>query len=137
MKKKEEYIKSEPYFFRIILVSMFLVIFTIIILSFFIDAPLKTPADPASVPNPSKAAWFLLWIQEAVSYSNYYIYVVILILIFYFLLPFLPTKTEPKAVWFRKDHRLINLVTLIVLFGIVVLTIVGYFFRGEFWQLTF
>jgi len=137
MKKKEEYVKSDPYFFRIILISMFLVIFTIIILSFFINAPLKTPADPSSVPNPSKAAWFLLWIQEAVSYSNYYIYIVTLILIFYFLLPFLPIKTEPKGVWFRKSHWLINSVTLIVLFGIIAFTIIGYFFRGEFWQLTF
>lgn len=135
MNKKNEYIKSEPYFFRIITFSGAFIIAIVIILAFFIDAPLQPPANSSRVPNPSKAAWFLLWIQEVVSYSTYFIYIVIFLLFFYIFIPYLPIKTENKAIWFRKNHILINLFTIIVFILILTLTLIGYYFRGEFWQL--
>ena len=56
---------------------MGLLIAFLVILAIFILAPLDGPADIASVPNPIKSAWFLLWIQELVSYSNYLVYPII------------------------------------------------------------
>ena len=42
----------------------------LLLLAALVPAPLETPADPAHAPNPAKSAWFLLWIQELVSYST-------------------------------------------------------------------
>ncbi|AEI15026.1 hypothetical protein Flexsi_1376 [Flexistipes sinusarabici DSM 4947] len=136
MKKKNEYIKSDPYFFRMIIVSALLVIIAVIVLGLFIDAPLKAPADSSNVPNPSKAAWFLLWFQEIVSYSSYFIYGPVILFIVYLFLPYLAPSTDEKAVWFRKEYRLLDIFTLLVFLGIVFLTVIAYFFRGEFWRLT-
>lgn len=137
MKKKNEYIKSDPYFFRMIMISALLVIIAVIFLAVFIDAPLKAPADSSKVPNPSKAAWFLIWFQEIVSYSSYFIYGPAVLFLFYLFLPYLAPPTNEKAVWFRKEYRLLDVFTLLVFMSIVALTVIAYFFRGEFWQLTF
>ena len=42
-------------------------LFTIILLlvwSLLVDAPLEEPADPGRTPNPSKAPWYFLGLQE-------------------------------------------------------------------------
>ncbi|TYB32874.1 MAG: cytochrome B6 [Flexistipes sinusarabici] len=136
MKKKDEYVKSDPYFFRIIFVSSLLVIIAVITLAFFIDAPLKAPTNPSNVPNPSKAAWFLLWFQEIVSYSSYFIYGPAILFFIYLFLPYIAPPTVEKAIWFRREYRLLDIFTLLIFLGIVTLTVIAYFFRGEFWQLT-
>ena len=51
----------------------------LLLLAAFIPAPLEPPADPAHAPNPAKSAWFLLWIQELVSYSTPAIYVALVL----------------------------------------------------------
>ena len=59
----KDYIKSSPYFFRIITVTMIILTVVIAVLAAVFDAPLQEPAEPYNVPNPSKSAWFLLWTQ--------------------------------------------------------------------------
>ncbi|MHB9099540.1 MAG: selenite/tellurite reduction operon b-type cytochrome membrane protein ExtQ, partial [Syntrophales bacterium] len=60
-----------------------------LILAVFITAPLQAPADISRVPNPVKSAWFLLWIQELVSYSKYFAYLVAVIAGLFLALPWL------------------------------------------------
>ncbi|MFK5927410.1 MAG: selenite/tellurite reduction operon b-type cytochrome membrane protein ExtQ [Desulfuromusa sp.] len=113
-------------------------ILTLIVLAIFIPAPLQSPADIGHVPNPSKSAWFLLWMQELVSYSSSFVYLILFLGGLFFFLPFLPFQFEPKhAQWFAKNPLIINILTLIVFSGIVFLTIVALFFRGENWSLVF
>src|ERR1700737_3852783 len=38
------------------------------ILSLAIDAPLQSPANPNSTPNPAKAPWYFLGLQELLHY---------------------------------------------------------------------
>lgn len=38
------------------------------LLSLVIDAPLQTPADPNTTPNPAKAPWYFLGLQELLHY---------------------------------------------------------------------
>jgi len=40
-----------------------------VVLAFFVDAPLREPANPLVPENPAKAPWYFLGIQELVSYS--------------------------------------------------------------------
>jgi hypothetical protein len=132
------YIRSSPSFFRRIVISMGLLVALLVILAIFIPAPLNGPADISSVPNPIKSAWFLLWTQELSSYSKYFVYPIILLGLYFLLLPYLPGSLECKrATWFQKDQLLISMLTLMIFFAILVLTVVAVFFRGENWALVF
>ena len=130
------YVKSSPFYFRLIGISMLLLVALLMILAIFIPAPLNGPADISSVPNPIKSAWFLLWTQELASYSKYFVYPIILLGLYFLLLPYLPGSLECKrATWFQKDQLLISILTLMIFIAILVLTVVAMFFRGENWAL--
>ena len=134
----KDYVRTSPYFFRRIKIAMGLLVAVLALLSVFIPAPLEAPADIARAPNPIKSAWFLLWIQELVSYSKSLVYPVIFLGIYFLLLPCLPGSPECKgATWLQKDQLPVSVVTLTVFFAILVLTVVAMFFRGENWAFVF
>jgi len=132
--RPEEYVKSSPYFFRRIKLALVLVVAALLGLAALFPAPLQVPADISRVPNPSKSAWFLLWMQELVSYSGTLIYLILALGLFFFLLPFLPgSEASTRARWFPRDQMAVNLLTLAAFVAIVLLTGVALFFRGENW----
>jgi len=134
----KDYLPSSPHFFRIIKIAMVLLVGVLLVLAMVIPAPLDGPADIAQTPNPAKAAWFFLWIQELASYSKYLVYMTILIGLFFLLLPFIPGISEAnQAKWLPKDQQWINIVTVIIFIGILVLTIIAMFLRGENWAFVF
>lgn len=63
---------------------MVLLVGILFFLGMVIPAPLEESANIANVPNPVKAAWFFLWIQELASYSKYLVYAVILVGVYFF-----------------------------------------------------
>ncbi len=107
----------------------------VLVIAPFITAPLQGPADISRVPNPVKSAWFLLWIQELVSYSNYLVYPVVLLALLFLALPWLPfSRATEKAQWFPRDQLFVTVITLMT-FGVIIgLTIVAMFFRGINWS---
>lgn len=108
------------------------------LLSAFIDAPLLERGNINYSPNPAKSAWFLLWIQELVSYSIYNIYLLLLLLLFYILLPRIRGKGRTYlAMWFPNDDRFIAFLTIVIYVGILVLTVIAHFFRGPDWHIKF
>jgi hypothetical protein len=129
-----EYVKSSPFFFRLIGTAMVLAAAVLLVLAFLFPAPLQEPANPGVVPNPVKSAWFLLWIQELVSYSAFMIYPVMIGALFFLLLPWLPVITPAhRGSWFPRDQRLVSGGTLALFLIILLLTVVASFFRGENW----
>jgi hypothetical protein len=130
----KDFLPSSPYLFRIIKIAMVLVVGILLLLSMVIPAPLHEPANIIQTPNPAKAAWFFLWIQELASYSKYLVYIILLIGLLFLLLPYLPGISEAKqAKWLPKDQQWINIVTLLTFLGILALTIIAMFFRGVNW----
>jgi hypothetical protein len=110
----------------------------ILIASVYFEAPLLERANIKYPPNPAKSAWFLLWIQELVSYSIYTVYLLLLLLIFYILLPFIrKQRNEHLARWFPIEDRFISFLTLFICLSITILTIIAYFFRGPDWHISF
>ncbi len=90
-------------------------------------------ADISTPPNPAKAPWFLLWIQELVGYSFNLIYLVVIIFIGMFFLPFLFPKASYKAKWFSKDQFIVNVSILLLQIFILIFTILA-IFRGKNWH---
>lgn len=132
----KNYLPSSPYFFRPVKVAFAAGVAALLLLAWLIPAPLQEPADFARVPNPARSAWFLLWMQELVSYSSLLVYLIAAIAVFFALLPWLPgLKQAQRARWLPADQRLVNWVTLIAFLGIVALTVIAMFFRGENWSL--
>jgi hypothetical protein len=129
------YVRSSPHFFRPVGRAMLLGIAVLLLLAALLPAPLEPPADPAHAPNPAKSAWFLLWIQELVSYSRLAIYVAIALAAFLVLLPWLPLPKLERARWFPPEHRWLALAVLAGALLVLSLTVVGLYFRGPDWRL--
>jgi menaquinol-cytochrome c reductase cytochrome b/c subunit len=111
-------------FVSLLIVSAFLVVF-----STFVNAPLRELANPNLTPNPSKAPWYFLGLQELLRYFHPQIAGVIiptLILVGLAAVPYVDRNPSTKP----GDRKLaITLFTMLFMFG-AVLTIAGSFFRG-------
>lgn len=134
----KDYVTSSPHFFRRVKISFFVFVGGLIGLAALIPAPLQGPADISRVPNPVKAAWFLLWAQELVSYSGSLVYAILGLVLFFFLLPFIAGRsTCERARWLPPDQKTINILTLSIALVMIVLTIIAMFFRGENWSFVY
>ena len=51
-------------------VAMFILLAALVIFSTFINAPLRELANPNLTPNPSKAPWYFLGLQELLRYFH-------------------------------------------------------------------
>jgi hypothetical protein len=135
---KNGFVKSSPLFFTLITRSMYALTISLLLLTPLIPAPLQEQANPAVTPNPAKSAWFLLWIQEMVSWSRFMIYPALLLGCLIMLLPWLPLGTPVhRARWFPRQLLPVTVLTLLAAAALVLLTVVGMFFRGSNWSLVF
>jgi menaquinol-cytochrome c reductase cytochrome b/c subunit len=111
------------------LVAMMVVLSTLTIFSTFVNAPLRELANPNLTPNPSKAPWYFLGLQELLRYFHPMIAGVIiptLILVGLAAIPYVDRNPSNKP----GDRKLIiTLFTMLFMFG-ATLTIIGSFFRG-------
>jgi hypothetical protein len=129
------YVRSSPFFFRPVGRSMLLGLAVLLVVAALVPAPLETPADPAHAPNPAKSAWFLLWIQELVSYSTLAIYVAVALAAALVALPWLPAPRLAEARWLPREHRALAVAVLLAASLVLVLTVVGLYLRGPDWRL--
>lgn len=119
------------------------------ILSVFIASPLEEPANALVTPNPAKAPWYFLWLQEIVTdttirigsftLNGAFVGGVILPGLLVGLLtawPWLDRSPRLAAgVWFARARARQNLVFLLIVLGILILTFIGTAMRGPYWQL--
>ena len=135
---KNGFVKSSPNFFRLINRAMCVLVAVLLALAVFVPAPLQHQANPALTPNPAKSAWFLLWIQELVSWSRYMIWPIVLLGVLFLLLPWLPGSVRiHRAGWFPREQRTLSAITLVIAAAITGLTIIALYFRGTDWSLAF
>lgn len=135
---KDRFVKSSPRFFLLIARSMQLLIAATLALALICPAPLQEAANPAMTPNPVKSAWFLLWLQELVSWSRFMIWPVIGLGALFFILPWLPGQLRSHhAVWFPAGQRPVSWFSVLIFIAIILLTLTGLFFRGANWSLVY
>lgn len=140
---------SAPHLVRR-LILVFLVVFTVtLVLSLISGAPLEEAANPGLTPNPAKAPWYFLWLQELVASTTIRFHGVTvsggliggilvpgLLLLAAVLWPFLdraPLSTVGR--WFPRERRTQNVVMCLIAVGILVLVLIGLLMRGPYWQL--
>ena len=100
-----------------------------------VDAPLEEIADAARTPNPAKAPWYFLGLQELVHYGAFFGGVVVptAMVLALLALPYVDSRGGGVGVWFARERRLANAVFGLLAVAVVVLTVVGTFFRGPNW----
>lgn len=132
--KHDNYINSSPRFFRLIGWAAFCGVLVLGLLAALLPAPLQEQANQALVPNPVKAGWFLLWIQETVSWSKYWIYPVLAAGAWLVALPWLRRASAPdRACWWPRERLITNLMFTLLVVLVLGLTGLALFFRGENW----
>jgi cytochrome b-561 len=119
------------------------------ILAVFVASPLEEPANPLVTPNPAKAPWYFLWLQELVTDTTFRIgsftvngallggviipgALVTLLLVW----PWLDrSPTSAAGRWFPASRKAQNAVFLVIVLLVLVLTYIGLFARGPYWNL--
>jgi len=120
-------------FICLILLSVVLIIWSILI-----QAPIEQPANPTNSPNPSKAPWYFLGLQEMLVYFDPWIAGVVLpglIIVGLMAIPYIDTNPKGNGYYTfaeRKWEITLFLFGFLVLW--VLLIIAGTFLRGPNWN---
>jgi menaquinol-cytochrome c reductase cytochrome b/c subunit len=125
-----------PHLLAIEFVALLVVLTLLIALAIFIDAPLLEFANFNEQPNPSKAPWYFLGLQELLAYFDPQIAGIIIPTFGALAIAIIPYIDKNPSV--RPSHR--KLAIMIFTFFIMaaaVLTIFGSFFRGPGFNFTF
>ncbi|MGA3090517.1 MAG: cytochrome b N-terminal domain-containing protein [Terriglobales bacterium] len=127
---------SWPDLFQLELLVFVITIAGILVVSLFFNAPLEEPVNVMHPPNPAKAPWYFLGLQEMVSYSAFWggvgiptIEVLILLLV-----PYIDRKVAGVGRWFAKERLLANSLFMTFAAVNIILMIIGTFFRGANWE---
>jgi quinol-cytochrome oxidoreductase complex cytochrome b subunit len=141
-------VNSVPDLTRRAAIVVLLTIALVSILSALIRSPLEEAANPLITPNPAKAPWYFLWLQEIVTDTTFRIGsftvngaflggVVLpgLLVAALTLWPWIDKSPGAAAgSWFPRSRRTQNLVFLGIVALILLFTLIGVFFRGPYWQ---
>jgi menaquinol-cytochrome c reductase cytochrome b/c subunit len=110
-------------------VAMFVLSVGLVVFSTFVNAPLRELANANLTPNPSKAPWYFLGLQELLRYFHPLvagISIPTFILVGLAAVPYVDRNPSTRP----GDRKVaITLFTMMFMFG-AVLTIIGSFFRG-------
>jgi hypothetical protein len=109
-----------------------------VVWSIVLKAPLEEPANPALAPNPSKAPWYFLGLQEMLVYFDPWLAGVVLpglIIVGLMAIPYIDTNPKGNGYYtFRERKVEISL----FLFGWLILwsqmIVIGTFLRGPNWN---
>lgn len=117
----------------IILMSLALLVWSVAI-----DAPLEEPANPSATPNPSKAPWYFLGLQEMLVYFDPWLAGVVfpsLIVVGLMAIPYLDKNPKGNGYYTFKE-RPFAIMTFCFGFFIlwVLLIFLGTFLRGPNWN---
>jgi hypothetical protein len=120
------------------LISLIACSVILIVWSIFLKAPLEQPANPANTPNPSKAPWYFLGLQEMLVYFDPWLAGVVLpslIIAGLICIPYIDKNPKGNG-YYTFNERKAEIA--IFLFGFAVLwaslIVLGTFLRGPNWN---
>ncbi len=140
-REKQEFsqkVLTWPHLVYTELICLTLASVALILWSILIEAPLEEPANPAKTPNPSKAPWYFLGLQEMLVYYDPWIAGVVLptlIVVGLMAIPYMDRNPRGSGYYTFKQR---SFAITVFLFGFVVLWVVmitiGTFLRGPNWN---
>jgi len=123
---------------NLLMAELFVFVLTvslILVISLAFNAPLEQPVNPMHPPNPAKAPWYFLGLQEMVSYSAFWggIGVPTVFVLLLLAAPYIDRSPKGVGRWFARERLLANTIFLTLAILNVIFIIVGTFFRGPNW----
>jgi quinol-cytochrome oxidoreductase complex cytochrome b subunit len=149
IERPETTVNSVPDLTRRAAIVILGAIAVVSILAVFVPSPLEEPANPLVTPNPAKAPWYFLWLQELVTDTTFRIGsftvngallggIIIpgILVALMAVWPWLDRSPVAAAGrWMPRSRRTQNIVFLVVVALVLVLTYIGLFARGPYWNL--
>ena len=122
-------VSTWPHFLIEEFIAMLILFAGMLVFSSLVNAPLRELANPNLTPNPSKAPWYFLGLQELLRYFHPMvagISIPTFILVGLAAVPYVDRNPSTRP----SDRKIaITLFTILFMFG-ATLTIIGSFFRG-------
>jgi len=133
----EDELPTWPYLVRKEFLAAIIVTIILLVWSIALNAPLEDPSDPSVTPNPAKAPWYFLGLQEMLVYFDPWIAGVIfpsLIVMGLMAMPYVDINPKGNGYYTFKE-RWFAILTFCFGFHIlwILLIIVGVFMRGPGW----
>jgi len=110
----------EAIVFEVLIIAM-------VVLALFWDAPLEQLANPLLTPNPAKAPWYFLGLQELLHFFPPFVAGILiptLILIALIVIPYFHVNVEGKPLWGENASKRFVIVAAVTLVLLIVLAIV-------------
>ena len=109
----------------------------LLLLSVVANAPLEPLADPSRTPNPAKAPWYFLGIQELAHWSAFWggVFVPALVVAVLCAVPYFDRHPEGVGRYFARERRWACSIFLVLMTFFTTVTVIGTLFRGPAWAL--
>ncbi|MFI5057832.1 MAG: hypothetical protein ACHQLQ_06580 [Candidatus Acidiferrales bacterium] len=111
-------------------IAIQLLVIAMVLLSLFWDAPLEQLANPLLTPNPAKAPWYFLGLQELLHFFPPFVAGILiptLVVIALVVIPYFNVNIEGEAIWARRPSQNLR---IIVVTTLVLLAILALFHAG-------
>ena len=139
-RQRGEYVDVNPHLIRKEIIAALSVIALLMLLSVFFDAPLKDMANPLVSPNPSKAPWYFMGLQEFLMHIHpaFVAFVIpVAVVSFFIYISYQNSEDINVGVWFNSERGkslVINasVFTFILTFVLILVTDYLLDFRGWF-----
>ena len=134
----EDKLHTWPFLVRSEFLMSVAITVVLTIWSLTINAPLEGPANTTRTPNPSKAPWYFLGLQEMlVFFDPWYAGVVLpsFVIVGLMLIPFLDINPKGNGYYTFKERRF-EILSFLLGFQVlwIAFIIIGTFFRGPGWN---
>lgn len=107
-------------------VAMEIVAIVLVWMSLFWDAPLEGIADPMQTPNPAKAPWYFLGLQELLHYFPPVVGGVLiptLVVIALVIIPYFNVNIQAEGLWSRDRRRRLRIFWMVTLALVLLLLV--------------
>lgn len=118
--EEEDMVMTVPHLVVRELIAFEVLVIVLVLISLFFNAPLEWIADPLHTPNPAKAPWYFLGLQELLHYFPPVVAGVILptmVVIALIIIPYVQINVKREGLW--KENRERTLATLLSSAGIL------------------
>ena len=122
----DDYVMTVPEALFRSVVAVEVLALALVLLALFWNAPLEELADPMQTPNPAKAPWYFLGLQELLHYFPPVVAGVLiptLVVMALIVIPYFKINVEAESLWARNRAGRLRIVAAVVLVFAVFLVV--------------
>lgn len=104
----EPLVMSAPHLLIRIMIAFMLTVIAIALMGIFFDAPLEELANPQNTPNPAKAPWYFLGLQELLHFFPPVVAGIVipgLVVLALVVIPYFNVNVEPQPLWESQPRK--------------------------------